>query len=186
MISRKLGSMPHWAWKMNGRELAERAGDDGAPEREDAADQRRREQRERVLRREPEGRRLPELRCEQAAGDAGRERRERERPQLVRARCSRPPRAPRARSRGSTPRRGPASSRSARAIEQEHERADDRSCSGSRRCRRRRCRACRRAAGPRGRRVDVWPVKPWPPFGKLIVVSTTFTAPAAISVISAR
>ncbi len=29
-------------------------------------------------------------------------------------------------------------------------------------------------------------MKPLPPFGKLIVVSTTFTAPAAISVISAR
>ena len=65
------------------RELAERAGDDGAPERVDAADQRRGEQRERVLRREAERRRLTELRGQQAAGHAGRERREREGPQLV-------------------------------------------------------------------------------------------------------
>ena len=54
MISRKLGSMPHWAWKMNGTSWLKHAGDDGAPEARDAADQRRREQRQRVLRLEPE------------------------------------------------------------------------------------------------------------------------------------
>ena len=52
MISRKFGLMPHCAWKMNGTSWLKHAGDDGAPEGVDAADQRRREQRERVLRRE--------------------------------------------------------------------------------------------------------------------------------------
>ncbi len=107
-----------------GRELAERAGDDRAPERVDAADQRRREQRERVLRREAERGRLAELRCEQAAGDAGRERREREGPELVAddvharregrrlALADRRPRAARLR-------------REVHGDQQEHERADD-------------------------------------------------------------
>ena len=64
-------------------ELLEDAGDDRAPEAEDAADQRRRGERERVLRLERDRARHAHLRCEQAAGDAGDERRERERPELV-------------------------------------------------------------------------------------------------------
>ena len=49
-MSRKFGLIPHCAWKRNGSELAEAPGDDRAPEAVDAADQRRREQRQRVLR----------------------------------------------------------------------------------------------------------------------------------------
>ena len=44
------GCSPHCAWKRNGTQLLEDAGDDRAPEAEDAADQRRRGQGERVLR----------------------------------------------------------------------------------------------------------------------------------------
>ena len=58
--------------------------------------------------------------------------------------------------------------------------------SGSTPCPPRRSRAAARPGGPRGRASLVRPVKPPPPFGKLIASSTTFTAPAAMSVIRAR
>ena len=82
-ISRKFGLIPHCAWKRNGTQLLEDAGDDGTPEAEDAADHRRSGERERVLRLEGDRTRHPDLRGEQAAGDAGHERREREGPKLV-------------------------------------------------------------------------------------------------------
>ena len=82
-MSTKFGLIPHCAWKRNGSELAEAAGDDRAPEAVDPADQRRREQRQRVLRLERLRGRLADLRREQAAGDTRHEGREREGPELV-------------------------------------------------------------------------------------------------------
>ena len=44
----------------------------------------------------------------------------------------------------------------------------------------------RTPASPERSALDVWPVKPPPPFGKSITDSTTTVAPANISVTSAR
>ena len=66
MMSRKFGLTPHWAWKRNGTSWLKHAGDDRAPEAVDAADERHREQRERVLGLERLRGRLADLRGEQA------------------------------------------------------------------------------------------------------------------------
>ena len=127
---------------------------------------------------------LPDVARQQAAGDAGDERRERERPQLVErdVHARRP--APTPRSGGSPPMRARPSSAGARA-------------------------RARTSAAPMttdvaevagvgigrssGRRTavepvadSVWPRKPAPPLGKFVVVSATVIAPASISVMSAR
>src|SRR5581483_4678645 len=64
-------------------DLGEDSRDDRAPEAVDPTDQRGREQRDRVLRREALRARLRELGGVEAAGDADHEGRERERPHLV-------------------------------------------------------------------------------------------------------
>ena len=82
-ISRRFEFSPHCAWKTNGTSCWKQPATTRAPEAEDAADQRRRGQDERVLRLERDRARDSHLSCEQAACDAGDERRERERPELV-------------------------------------------------------------------------------------------------------
>ena len=73
----------HCAWKRNGQELVEDPGDERAPDAEDAADQGGRGQRQRVLRLEVDRARDAVQRREQAAGDTGQERGQREGPELV-------------------------------------------------------------------------------------------------------
>ena len=169
--------------EQGGQQLEQRAGHDRAPEAVHPAHQHDRQQDDVLAGRELVGEQLADVAGQQPARDAGHERGERERPELVErdvhpggqrgglALADRGPGAPRlrrarARARaGTSPRpRSP--------------------CSGSRRGRSPRC----SGGGPRGCRTSysAWPRKPSPPLGKLVAVSTTVIAPASISVIRAR
>ena len=154
------------------QELLEDAGDDGAPEAEDAADQRRRGERERVLRLEGDRARNSDLRGEQTAGDTGHERRERERPELV----ERDVDACGERRRLALADRRPGATRLGGDVherEQEHERADDDGVAVERDVARcaidgRRTGGVLVVSAPVAER----PVKPPPPFGKSVTAST--------------
>ena len=84
-MSRKFGVDAPLRLEQEREQLVEDAGDDRAPDAEDAADQRGRGQRQRVLRLERDRARDADLRGEQAAGDAGDERREARTPTACRA-----------------------------------------------------------------------------------------------------